>query len=194
MFSGQEAGWQTLANSVLAGIGIAIIPSMCPAEIRPGSPVSGFSLIEIMIVLVVVGVTLAAGAPFFQGYMASRGIEASMNDLVSQIDLARNRALAENNPYRVLLNSPEEGQYRVHDDDSANDSIEDGETIYGPFRLSGAVAFQAIELGGGEVIVFEASGMLPAGQGGTITLADDCGRSEILEVYTSGVTALAENP
>jgi prepilin-type N-terminal cleavage/methylation domain-containing protein len=160
---------------------------------RPGSPASGFSLIEIMIVLVVVGVSLAAGAPFFQGYMASRGIEASMHDLVSQIDLARNRALAENNPYRVLFNSPEAGQYRVHDDDNANDSIEDGETIYGPFRCR-ELAFQAIEVGGGEVIVFEASGMLPAGQGGTITLADDRGRSEILEVYTSGVTAPAENP
>jgi len=60
--------------------------------------------------------------------------------------------------------------------------------------ISGTVAFQAIALGGGDVIVFEASGMLPVGQGGTITLADDCGRSEILEVYTSGVTALATYP
>jgi Tfp pilus assembly protein FimT len=151
-------------------------------------------LLEIMIVMVVIGLALAAGTPYIQGYMQSRGIEASMNDFVSQIDLARNRALAENNPYRVLLDSPEQGQYQVHDDDNANDSIEDGETLYGPFRLSGTVAFQAIALGGGDVIVFEASGMLPAGQGGTITLADDCGRSEILEVYTSGVTALAEYP
>ncbi len=155
---------------------------------------SGFTLIESMIVLVVIGLTLAAGAPFFRGYMQSRGIEASMNDLVAQIDLARNRALAESNPYRVLLNSPEGGQYLVHDDDDGNGSIEDGETVYGPFRLSGTVAFEAIELGGGDIIVFETSGMLPAGQGGRITLADNDGRSQTLEVYTSGVTAPAENP
>ena len=160
----------------------------------PRTPGSGFTLIETMIVMVVIGLALAAGAPFFQGYMQSRGIEASMNVLVSQIDLARNRALAENNPYRVLLNSPDDAQYVVHDDDNANGSIEDGETVYGPFRLSGTVAFQTIELGGGDVIVFEVSGMLPAGQGGRITLADAGGRFQTLEVYTSGVTAPAEDP
>jgi prepilin-type N-terminal cleavage/methylation domain-containing protein len=164
-------------------------PTMPNAEGRP----AGFSLVELMMVLVVVGITLAAGTPFFRGYMQSRGIGASTNDLVAQIDLARNRAIAENNPYRVLLNSPEAGQYRVHDDKNANGSIDGGEAVYGPFRLSGTVGFQAIEIGGGNVIVFEASGMLPAGQGGRITLADDSGRSRILEVYTSGVTTLAEN-
>lgn len=144
-----------------------------------------------MLVLVVLGLALAAGSPLFTGYINSRGIGASLNDLVAQFDLARNRAIAESNPYRVLLDSPEEGQYQVHDDDDADGTIDDGETVYGPFDLSGTVAFTTIELGGDSFITFEPSGMLSAGQGGQIVMTDECGRSKTLEVYTSGTTAQA---
>jgi prepilin-type N-terminal cleavage/methylation domain-containing protein len=153
----------------------------------------GFSLIETMIVLVVIGLTLAAGTPFVRGYMHSRGIGEAANDLVSQLDLARNRAIAENNPYRVLFDSPVAGQYRVHDDDDGNGSIDEGEALYGPFTLPGSVAFDDIDVGGTSFVTFEPSGMLAVGQGGQIILTDDRGRSKTLEVYTSGVTTLADD-
>lgn len=53
----------------------------------------GFTLLELMIVLVIAGITLTAAFPSFQGMLARNRIATQTNDLLLAINLARSEAL-----------------------------------------------------------------------------------------------------
>jgi prepilin-type N-terminal cleavage/methylation domain-containing protein len=153
-----------------------------------GSP--GYTLIELMIVLVVLGLALAMGAPYMGGYLRSKQLQDSVESMSARFELARSRAVSERNPYHVLLNSPNDGEYRILDDDDGDGNVDIGETVLGPFALPTGVTIASIDLLGGGGIEFRPSGMLRAGQGGSITLADSKNRAKMLEVYASGLTQI----
>jgi Tfp pilus assembly protein FimT len=161
---------------------------------RPGSSGgAGFSLVEVFIVLFILGLAIATGIPFLRGYLQSKGLDATAGAFISQLDLARHRAVTERNPFHILLNDPAPGQYRVHDDDNSNNAIDDGEDLNGPFELGRGIEFGVIDLAGDGGLVFESSGTLRTGQGGTITLRDGLGRPLVLQIFASGI-AVAERP
>lgn len=63
----------------------------------------GFSLIEAMVVLVVLGIVLAAAVPDFVSSNKRRRVEASATDLSARIQMARQRTVATRIPHRVIL-------------------------------------------------------------------------------------------
>lgn len=150
----------------------------------------GYTLLELLLTLAVLGVVLAAGIPYLGGYMRSRSVGDCVASMASRFDLARSRAVAERNPYLVFLDNPSAGQYEIVDDDNRNGQFDTGEAVLGPYSLPPRIQFASIQLLGNGGIAFLPSGMLQAGQGGTITLGDDQGRRATLEVFTSGLTRI----
>lgn len=65
---------------------------------------SGFTLIELMVVLTVLAIVLTSAAPSFSAFMASLQIKAVAYDLASDLMLARNEALKRNTTIRVAPN------------------------------------------------------------------------------------------
>ncbi len=57
------------------------------------APVAGFSMIELVIVLAIIGVVAAIGAPSFGQFVRSSKISAATNDLVGAIYAARSSAI-----------------------------------------------------------------------------------------------------
>jgi type IV fimbrial biogenesis protein FimT len=55
--------------------------------------VTGFTLVELLITIVVVSILLAAGVPAFKDFIKNNRVTAQTNDLVSAIQLARSEAL-----------------------------------------------------------------------------------------------------
>lgn len=53
----------------------------------------GFTLLELMVVLAITGITLAAAVPAFQGMIARNRIASETNDMLLAINLARSEAL-----------------------------------------------------------------------------------------------------
>ncbi len=53
----------------------------------------GFTLVELLVVLVIVAITLSAAAPSFQGIVARNRIATQTNDLLLAFNLARSEAL-----------------------------------------------------------------------------------------------------
>jgi general secretion pathway protein H len=68
-----------------------------------GSSRRGFSLLELMLVLVLVGAVSAVVVPSFIQGMAGVQLETATRDLVTQFRQARTRAVSTQRVYRVLL-------------------------------------------------------------------------------------------
>jgi type IV fimbrial biogenesis protein FimT len=74
---------------------------------RPGQYIRGFTLVELMIVLVIIGVILIIGVPSFSQINLSTKLKAYANDMVGSVHLARGEAIKRNSP--VLLCASADG-------------------------------------------------------------------------------------
>ncbi len=63
----------------------------------------GFSLVEMMVVLVIIGIVLAVAIPSFSSSNRRRRVESAANALSSRIQIARHRAVATRVPHRLVL-------------------------------------------------------------------------------------------
>ena len=65
----------------------------------------GFSLIELIIVLAILGTVAAIAAPNFTRYRDNANLKEAARDISSDIQLYKQRAVAENVRYRITFNS-----------------------------------------------------------------------------------------
>jgi len=130
-------------------------PGRCRGHRRLGRK-EGFSLIELLSVVVVIGLLGTVAAPTFRGYMMNQKLHAATRELITNLRFARLRAVNERNPWVVmfLVNSR---SYILFADDGGGGGlatspqfIEDnrqnlqpdpGERVFGPHELTGGVAF-----------------------------------------------------
>jgi type II secretion system protein H len=69
-----------------------------------GWPASGgFSLIELMVVITILGIVFAAAVPNFARFVARDRVDAAAQEVQSALALARQKALARRTLYRVSL-------------------------------------------------------------------------------------------
>jgi type IV fimbrial biogenesis protein FimT len=64
-------------------------------------PSRGFTLLEIMVAIALVGILLAFGVPSFRQFTQNNAVVAAHNDLVTSLQLARSEALRRNRPVSV---------------------------------------------------------------------------------------------
>ncbi len=75
--------------------------------LRPGKAPSGFTLLEILVVLVLMGAVALIVAPSFTAGLASLRLETATRDLITNMKWARSVAVSEQNVRRIILQSPE---------------------------------------------------------------------------------------
>ena len=75
--------------------------SMLPVSPRPR--VRAFTLVEMLIVLVIIGVLAALALPAIRGLLESRAIDAASRQLVEDLTLARQKAIAQRSPVAVVF-------------------------------------------------------------------------------------------
>lgn len=63
----------------------------------------GFTLIEIIIVLVLLAIVTAIALPTFRNLVANSPLKTAARDLMSEIALQKERAIAESRQYRIVL-------------------------------------------------------------------------------------------
>ena len=69
----------------------------------------GFTLVELMIVLAIAGITLAAALPSFQGMMVRNRIASHTNGFLLGLNVARSEALRVGGTVSVVANAPVTG-------------------------------------------------------------------------------------
>lgn len=71
----------------------------------PGGGQRGFSLLEMMVVIIIIGVLAAIGIPSFSSWKEKQAVSNATSALLSHLKQARNLALAENRSVRVTFSS-----------------------------------------------------------------------------------------
>jgi prepilin-type N-terminal cleavage/methylation domain-containing protein len=168
---------------------------------------AGFSLVELMTVLGVVGVIMAIAAPTVQNHIALQEVRGAARGVVDVLRDARDSALNEGVPRYVLFDSTATPQeYQVYKFSGGN-WVPDGEV----FELPGSVSFDTADVtfppvadapsGTGDAVpddaaYFDTRGRYPFDptqpSSYTITLHGGLGRTETLTVWrnTGQVTGL----
>jgi type IV fimbrial biogenesis protein FimT len=87
---------------------------------------TGFSLIELMIVLAIMGIVSAIAAPNFMHYMAERRLNGAARMVMSDLMAARQKAVSQNHKFKVFFNASN-CQYTLLDDDDNDGDADAGE-------------------------------------------------------------------
>jgi len=87
----------------------------------------GFTLLELIIVIAIIAILSAIGAPTFSSYMATRRLNGAARQVQSDLFAARMRAISDNK--LVAVSFINNNQYTIFFDNNNNGSIDSGETI-----------------------------------------------------------------
>ncbi|OHE24230.1 MAG: type II secretion system protein GspH [Syntrophobacterales bacterium RBG_19FT_COMBO_59_10] len=92
-------------------------------RIRKGN---GFTLLELMIVIAIMGIMTTIAIPSYQTFMAQRRLNGAAREMMSDLMAARMQAIAKNNRFRVFV--LDATQYQILDDANNNNAVDTGET------------------------------------------------------------------
>ncbi|HLA26618.1 MAG TPA: GspH/FimT family pseudopilin [Syntrophales bacterium] len=96
---------------------------------------SGFTLIELMIVIAIMGIMMALAVPSYQTYMAQRRLNGAARQVMSDLMAARMKAITQNNEFKVFFPGSHSGalsgnhQYQILDDDDDDGASSTDEAI-----------------------------------------------------------------
>lgn len=131
-------------------------------------PASGFSLVELMVVLMILGATLALAIPGFTSLTLTTKLKSYANNIVSSVYTARGEAIKRNAPVRLCASSNgtscatsgdwEQGWIVIDPNDVV---IQTQQAVSSGFKIANS---------GGLVINFDPSGASIGGTASTLTV------------------------
>jgi type II secretion system protein H len=116
-------------------------PARCRTlETRQG----GFSMIELLVVVVIITILLAAGLPAMQKYTGTAKLKQAADEISSTLKLARQRAVAITGTVVVQFDK-HNSRFYLFDDKNENGARDGNETMAGPYDVPKGVAL--VEVG-----------------------------------------------
>ena len=151
----------------------------------------GFSLIELMMVVVVVGLVLAAGLPAFGTFRDRMVLVQASSQVTQDLRIARQVAVTRHCPVVVTFGdgstTTNVGNYSVLYDTNGDGAAATGE-LYFNRTMPSRTRLSSVSLTPTDKLTFDMSGVLSPGTGGgQLVLATSRGRVDTLLVSATGV-------
>lgn len=89
--------------------------------------VRGFTIIEVMVVIVIIGIMAGIAAPNFMNYLVSRRLSGATMQLYGDLMNARMQAVSQNKWVALMIDN--DHQYKIFPDDNKNGAADDGGII-----------------------------------------------------------------
>ena len=124
----------------------------------------GFTLLEMMIAVVIIGVVVKIAVPNFQVWVSNQRLRDDMSQIEMDIQFGRLTAINRNLPVTVAFNQPAAGQYTVFIDDgqgggTARDLTRNGtETTLIQRTLKTGISFSLVDFIGGAAFLLNPRG------------------------------------
>lgn len=154
---------------------------------RPaGTPIRGFTTTELLVVIGIFGIVLAASLPSFRSMYNGYRHRSATTRLTGHMTLAREMAVRDATPY-VFVVDPPNSRYRMFQD-TDRDGVQDaGERAYGPYTTDVGIRIINVSLAGNQVS-FLSSGA--ASGGGDLRVVD--GHNHDKTIRLSAITGNVE--
>ena len=157
---------------------------------------SGFSLMELMIVIAIIGIVTAITSPYLITYIYSSKLDSAVRDLQSTMQYARLRAVKENADVIVIFSTDNQTYTAFVDDGgttgTAGDGVQaGGETTIRSGTMPNNVDMYSVTFGGGTglTIQFDSRGR-PNGPGGAYMRIASQNRYKGVRVNITGKPAI----
>jgi type IV fimbrial biogenesis protein FimT len=147
---------------------------------------TGFTMIELMIVIAVLVVLLTIAAPTFRSFMAQSRLNGAAREVASDLMAARMQAIKENNRFKVSFIN--DHQYTILDDDNNNGTADSGEATQTKDIQN---VFQDVTMTYNNNPIFSPNGT--ASNLATVTLSNSRG-SKYVKVAITGRIKTDDNP
>jgi len=147
---------------------------------------AGFSLVELLVAMTLVGIMLAFSLPAIRRYTASASLLGGTEQVASAIRLARFKSIAEH--HNVILRFQwADHTYTMHSDVDGDGLVDAGETVRGPFALASKVewANSSTTPVVGDSLVFYPNGTLLSG-GAVVLTANTTGTKTVTILASTG--------
>lgn len=134
----------------------------------------GFTLIEIMIVIVIMGIMAAIATPNLMSYMSRLRLNGAARQVMTDLMLARGKAVSENKRVGVVFTSNH--QYTIFSDNNQNSAIDTGElTVSKNIQAE----FADVTLSSNTSPIFLPNGSVLSATNGTVTLSNTSGSKQV---------------
>jgi prepilin-type N-terminal cleavage/methylation domain-containing protein len=80
---------------------------------RRNAQLRGFTLLELVLVMMIITITLAIAAPSMRGFVVGRAADSAATELLATLRYARRQAITEGRIYRLMVHEPEPNKYQL---------------------------------------------------------------------------------
>jgi prepilin-type N-terminal cleavage/methylation domain-containing protein len=154
---------------------------------------AGFTVIELLTVVAVLGLLVAMGIPAFRTFSRSADIKAAATQVAADAWFARQRAIATSDPYSIRFD-PDGNSYSVFRDDgngtpsdAANGQIDTGEEVVINRHLDERFDLSYINLDPTNAAIFMPKGSLKLGTAGGHLMISGENASRTVFIRPSGM-------